>query len=286
MNNLNTGYMVVPMDLTEKQALIYMQMYKRCNFKDMTVKYTLEQLACDIKTTDIPQVTIYKNIKIMLEKGYLQLVKKASKGNAPVYKIVPIIEFNTQEEGKPKESNNEGLDGEEENQKKEESQNKKGKPTVNQEKTKGKPKHSNNEGLNGEEENQRKTKGKPKYSPIKEKENIYNNISKDILLVPKDLEPIAKKWNSLNLSKVTSIKNTRLKMLRARVNDYGMDKVLEAIDNISKSNFLKGQNDRGWTITFDWFIKPNNFCKVLEGNYNKAAPCNDKPKRRLIDEII
>ncbi len=23
-------------------------------------------------------------------------------------------------------------------------------------------------------------------------------------------------------------------------------------------------------ITFDWFIKPNNFAKVLEGNYSKA----------------
>lgn len=106
---------------------------------------------------------------------------------------------------------------------------------------------------------------------IKIKENnIY--ISKDIL-VPKDLEPIAQKWNSLNLSKINSIKNKRLKMLRARIRDYGMDNVLKAIDNISKSNFLQGQNNKNWTITFDWFIKPNNFDKVLDGNYNnKVVP--------------
>lgn len=106
---------------------------------------------------------------------------------------------------------------------------------------------------------------------IKIKENnIY--ISKDIL-VPKDLEPIAQKWNSLNLSKINSIKNKRLKMLRARIRDYGMDNVLKAIDNISKSNFLQGQNNKNWTITFDWFIRPNNFDKVLDGNYNnKVVP--------------
>ena len=31
---------------------------------------------------------------------------------------------------------------------------------------------------------------------------------------------------------------------------------------------IKGQNNRNWTITFDWLIKPNNFIKVLEGNYD------------------
>lgn len=104
----------------------------------------------------------------------------------------------------------------------------------------------------------------------KRKENIY--ISKDIY-VQKKFELIITKWNSLNLSKINSIKNNRLKMLKARIRDYGIDKVLEAIDNISKSDFLKGQNNRGWVITFDWFIRPNNFDKVLDGNYNnKVVP--------------
>ena len=49
-----------------------------------------------------------------------------------------------------------------------------------------------------------------------------------------------------------------------------MESVLQAIDEISTSDFLKGQNNKGWTITFDWFIKPNNFIKVLEGNYKNS----------------
>ena len=56
-------------------------------------------------------------------------------------------------------------------------------------------------------------------------------------------------------------------MLKARIGEYTLGTVLGAIESIDKSQFLKGQNNRGWTITFDWFVKPNNFLKVLEGNY-------------------
>ena len=141
--------------------------------------------------------------------------------------------------------------------------------------------HSKSEGISDFEEGKEhsnntvtNTVDNTSKNKIKIKENnIY--ISKDIL-VPKDLEPIAQKWNSLNLSKINSIKNKRLKMLRARIRDYGMDNVLKAIDNISKSNFLQGQNNKNWTITFDWFIKPNNFDKVLDGNYNNKSITKNK----------
>jgi hypothetical protein len=41
------------------------------------------------------------------------------------------------------------------------------------------------------------------------------------------------------------------------------------IENIKNSDFLKGKNSRGWTITFDWLLNnENNWRKVYEGNYN------------------
>lgn len=88
-----------------------------------------------------------------------------------------------------------------------------------------------------------------------------------VALIPKHLECIVIAWNNLNLSTVKSIQNTRLKLLNARIKDYGIDGVLQAINNIKESSFLKGQNNKNWTITFDWLIKPSNFIKVLEGNY-------------------
>ena len=75
------------------------------------------------------------------------------------------------------------------------------------------------------------------------------------------------KWNSLGLNKLINIKNKRLKSLKARVKEYGVDKVLLAIENIKQSDFLKGDNERGWVVDFDWLLKPNNFIKVLENKY-------------------
>ncbi|MEG1256649.1 phage replisome organizer N-terminal domain-containing protein [Clostridium sp.] len=96
---------------------------------------------------------------------------------------------------------------------------------------------------------------------------IDNSISKDIL-VPKDLVRIQETWNSLGLSQIKSIQGNRSKLLRTRLKEYGMESVLQAIENVRQSSFLKGQNKTSWTIAFDWFIKPNNFPKVLEGNYD------------------
>lgn len=99
-----------------------------------------------------------------------------------------------------------------------------------------------------------------------------NTISKDIVSSTK-VQPVIDRWNSLNLQKLVCIKEgtNRHKLLNARIKDYGMDSVLKAIDMIGESSFLKGNNTKGWTITFDWLIKPNNFIKVLEGNYSDKA---------------
>ena len=85
------------------------------------------------------------------------------------------------------------------------------------------------------------------------------------------LNRIFKEWNSIddNLPKINFIKNgsTRQRLLQARINEYGFDNVLKAIDNVKNSQYLKGYV-KSFRITFDWFIKPNNFPKVLDGNYN------------------
>ena len=74
-------------------------------------------------------------------------------------------------------------------------------------------------------------------------------------------------------------------MLNARIKEYGLDKVLEAIENIRYSRFLKGQNNKNWTITFDWLIKPNNFTKVLEGNYRDKGDSNNGALNRILSQV-
>lgn len=96
--------------------------------------------------------------------------------------------------------------------------------------------------------------------------NIINILSNDKIFVV-----LLQKWNSLPdvIPKISTLKKDtqRYKMLSQRLNEYGQDKVIEAINNIHNSPWLLGQNNRGWVATFDWFVRPNNFVKVLEGNY-------------------
>lgn len=90
------------------------------------------------------------------------------------------------------------------------------------------------------------------------------------------VDQIMAKWNAQDgLCRVETVtrSSTRGKALNARLKEYGLDKVLAAIDRIGKSSFLRGENDSGWQVTFDWFVKASNFVKVIEGQYD------DKPVR-------
>lgn len=96
-----------------------------------------------------------------------------------------------------------------------------------------------------------------------------------------DFTTIIDRWNELdkNIPRIQSLNpgTQRYNLLTARINEYGFDKVVDAIDQINSSSFLKGYVT-DFVISFDWFIKPNNFIKVLEGNYrDKEASAGPSP---------
>lgn len=102
----------------------------------------------------------------------------------------------------------------------------------------------------------------------KEEDKDTITVSKDTVRST-DVRRVIEAWNALGLNTVKDIKpNTkRYAQFRKRVKDYGIDTIMEAIRQIPKSSFLNGGGKKGFVITFDWFIAPNNFVKVLEGNY-------------------
>ena len=63
----------------------------------------------------------------------------------------------------------------------------------------------------------------------------------------------------------------RADMLRARRRQYGDEAIFQVIDKAAQSQFLNGQR----FATFDWLICPNNFPKVLEGNYDNTNTANN-----------
>lgn len=105
----------------------------------------------------------------------------------------------------------------------------------------------------------------------KESKVNYNTESKDSVRQT-DVRRVIVAWNSLSdcgihpVSRLTSSSN-RYKWLNARIEEYGIEDVLKAVNSIRQSAFLCGHNKNGWTIDFEWFVRPNNFPKVLEGKY-------------------
>ena len=96
-------------------------------------------------------------------------------------------------------------------------------------------------------------------------------------LAKQSFQQAVEAWNSLAdvgikpISKISS-ESQRYKMLNARLKQYGLESYMKAIENIRNSDFLQGRTgNRPFLITFDWFVRPNNFPKVLDGNYNSPA---------------
>ena len=89
------GYMIIPLGLTDEQEHIYIKLYKKCDFNSMTVKYTVDQLVKDSYTNlNLTTKKIRNIIKFLLDEGYIQEVKKGSKGNPTTYKIIAIQDLN------------------------------------------------------------------------------------------------------------------------------------------------------------------------------------------------
>ena len=107
---------------------------------------------------------------------------------------------------------------------------------------------------------------------LREKREDNTLIFSNEKICSTEIEQVVESWNQLSYLGIPSVStihsdSTRYKMLRARIKQYSVNTILDAVDNIKESPFLCGNNNKGWTIDFDWFIKPNNFIKVLDGNY-------------------
>ena len=128
-----------------------------------------------------------------------------------------------------------------------------------------------------------------KQSKVKKSkvEESTSPVSGDTACRTDDVRRIVDAWNSLGLSKVTKIvpDTDRMNLLRKKIKDYGVDGVLKAIENIRCSSFLMGGGENGWTVTFDWFIRPNNFPKVLDGNYNDKPKASEPPKKQPVKTV-
>lgn len=83
----------------------------------------------------------------------------------------------------------------------------------------------------------------------------------------------------------------RERSMRARISEYGVDKVLEVVRQAADIDFLAGDNERGWRADLDFILSPRGFLGIIEGKYKtskkKKAPRGlDYAQRPYTEEEI
>lgn len=148
-----------------------------------------------------------------------------------------------------------------------------GKVRTNQEQTENKPRT-----------NQEQTENLPNVDVDVDvnynKETISNDIvKKDESFSPSiqefkiDYSKVESLWNNIctNLPKIQELSTKRKEKVRLRLKEMGnsYQKLETILTKLNQSDFCKGNNSSSWKATFDWlFGNPNNWIKVLEGNYD------------------
>lgn len=109
--------------------------------------------------------------------------------------------------------------------------------------------------------------------PEKEQEKEDETFSDENVCRPQDVRQVFDAWQSLGIQRLRKIPDASTstgKMLRARIKDYGIGSVLEAVEIVKKSDFLMGRV-KDFQITFDWFVRPNNFLNIVNGKYDNRT---------------
>ena len=144
-------------------------------------------------------------------------------------------------------------------------------------------------------EQQRDSRGTAKgHKQERKNERMKEYIDTDVSIKQHSIQSIIDAWNQLEPYGIKMIYriNQGSKLytsLIALIEQFGEEKVIQAVDKVKQSDFLQGKTDTRFSLNFDWFINPNNFVKVLEGKYDErhdkkpATKNNNNFERRHYD---
>lgn len=144
-------------------------------------------------------------------------------------------------------------------------------------------------------EQQRDSRGTAKgHKQERKNERMKEYIDTDVSIMQHSISAIIDAWNQLEPYGIKMIYrinpgSKRCTSLIALLEQFGEEKVIQAVDKVKQSDFLHGKTDARFSLNFDWFINPNNFVKVLEGKYDErhdkkpATKNNNNFERRHYD---
>ena len=144
-------------------------------------------------------------------------------------------------------------------------------------------------------EQQRNSRGTAKgHKQERKNERMKEYIDTNVSIKQHSIQSIIDAWNQLEPYGIKMIYrinqgSKRCTSLIALLEQFGEEKVIQAVDKVKQSDFLQGRTDTRFSLNFDWFINPNNFVKVLEGKYDErhdkklATKNNNNFERRHYD---
>lgn len=123
----------------------------------------------------------------------------------------------------------------------------------------------------------------------KEINNPTNTSSnEEVVVVARDpvktvIEAYCRMASQACLPLIAAISDKRKAGIKARVEEHGLDRVLQAIERIGESDFCRGMNSNGWKADFDFLLQPSSFIKILEGKYDKRVGVQPEKPPDLAD---
>ena len=78
----------------------------------------------------------------------------------------------------------------------------------------------------------------------------------------------------------------RVERAKRAIKLYGLKNMQEIFARIESSDFLTGRNGRWGKCGIDWILKPENLCKITEGNYDNRTPVREEQSSYDLDEAV
>lgn len=98
------------------------------------------------------------------------------------------------------------------------------------------------------------------------------------------VKTIAEAWNGLSAYGICPITEDELshsqyQNIKNIAKEHGVEDMLRTINRIKNSDFLQGKGGGGWKITFNWFIRNENYEKVRSGEYDGARESDGRQSK-------
>lgn len=88
------------------------------------------------------------------------------------------------------------------------------------------------------------------------------------------------------LPRLTSFTEKRKKSVLRILETFTSKEISDVFENVHKSDHLSGRRPNSdWKASFDWIFKPENFIKILEGNYQNKEKIPETQKERTFGRM-